>query len=82
MMSAAPADILSGPTARHAVGWLALGDDGRSASAVGNPGSCSSRFGRTCAYASTSVWMTSGRTLFFIQVDVVAISPSTSNWFE
>jgi len=26
--------------------------------------------------------MTSGRTLFFIQVDVVAISPSTSNWMR
>jgi hypothetical protein len=26
--------------------------------------------------------MTSGLTLFFIQVDVLAISPSTSKWFE
>ena len=29
-----------------------------------------------------SVWITSGRTLFFIHVEVVAIRPSTSNWLR
>jgi hypothetical protein len=33
-------------------------------------------------YASRTEWMTSGLTLVFIQVEVLATSPSTSNWFE
>ena len=41
-----------------------------------------SRFGWTFSYASRTEWMTSGRTVFFIQVEVVATSPSTSKPFE
>jgi hypothetical protein len=51
----------------------------RSASAVGKPVACFSRFGWTAAYASITVRMTSGRTACFIHVDVFAISPSMSS---
>ena len=41
---------------------------------------CCSRFGCTCAYASSSVQDPSGRTPFFSHVDVVATKPSMSKW--
>src|SRR5262245_3805446 len=63
------------------VGWPDT-TSARSAAASGKPGWCFSRLGCTCAYASITELMTSGRSRFRSLVEVGATRPSTSNLFE
>jgi hypothetical protein len=81
MMTSAPGDNLSAPTAAIPYDGCPVAMSLRSAAASGNPSACFIRFGCTSPYASTSFSITSGRTRLRIQVEVPATRPSMSNSF-